>query len=268
MKKAFTLIELLTAMVILVILVSAMAMIYSNADRIWFLGTDRAMNCVSGRAAMNLITHDLQHAAADDLLTFVIRPDRNNSTCYGFKNDEICFVSLQHDSADMNGNPDGLRTAREVFYYVTNSNGKVGNLLRGYYSKEILDAPNNHCYFKTNWFDGSRPSSSRTLVAHVAALSFIAPTNQNGATIVGTSPFYYSGSVYRNYSGAYYLSNSLPEYVDVYLEVLDELAADKLATMEKNPATPEVQKRSFIEQNSRRYTTRVYFHNRVGYKKR
>lgn len=265
-RGGFTLIELMAAMVILAIIVLMVGMIFTDADRIWYLGTGRTMNCISGRAAMNLITHDLEHAAADNVLTFVSRPDTGGTTFYGCPtaNDEVCMVSLQHDSDDL------TRTAREIFYYVkTNSTAAIpatpGNLMRGYYSAEISAAASvsNHCYQRRNWYDppslggAGRPGNSRPIVEHVTALSFLAPTNQNGC--VGVS--FYSTNSYA-YAPNYVLRDGLPEYVDVYLEVLDELDADKLSGLDAT------NRAAFVERNARRYTTRVYFQNRLGYKRR
>jgi len=258
-RNGFTLIELMTAMTILVVIVMMMTMIFNDADKIWYLGTGRTLNCISGRAAMGLITHDLEYAVADDLLTFAIRQDKNKSSSYGFNHDEICCVSLQNDSTD------GNRAAREIFYYVADTTGKVSTLMKGYYSSAIVSTNTKHCYYTRTWYDvAGRPPDSRPIVEHVTAFSLFAPTNQNGCCKSGA---YYSTNSYE-YGGGYYMSNSLPEFVDVYLEVLDEMDADKLAEMEKNLLISDATKRAFIERSARRYTTRVSFHNRLGYKKR
>ncbi len=268
----------MAAMTILAIIVLIVGMIFSDADRIWYLGTGRTMNCMSGRAAMNLITHDLEYAVADDMLTFAVRPDRTNSPYYAnssLKNAEMCFVSLQHDSAG------GYRTAREVFYFVTTNStptmpARPGNLMRGYYSSAITDDPGyaNHCYYNRSWYEepprgvGRNNSFPRPIVENVVGFSVYAPTNQNG----GVSYEYYSTNAYA-YATNTVLFNSLPEYVDVCLEVLDELDATKLYEMEKPAAAgglgiSAAVRAAFVERNARRYTTRVYFQNRLGYKKR
>jgi len=241
----------MTAMTILVVIVMMMTMIFNDADKIWYLGTGRTLNCISGRAAMNLLSHDLEYAVADDLLTFVMRQDKKLSQSYGFTNDEVCFVSLQNDSRDK------ARTAREVFYYVTNSAGKAGTLMRGYYSSAIVNSNVQHCYYAKNWYDAAGRPPGSPIVEHVTAFSLFVPTNQNGSC----TSLYDSTKSYA-YGGGYYLSNSLPEYVDVYLEVLDEMDAIKVDAMAPGLAP------AFVERNARRYTTRVYFQNRLGYKKR
>lgn len=262
-REGFTLIELMAAMLILIIIVMMMVTVFNDAEKMWYLGTGRTMNCISGRAAMNLIAHDLEYAAADDVLTFMAKPDRDGTMFYGTPviYDEMCFVSLQNDSAD------GCRTAREVFYYVTTNStaaspAQPGNLMRGYYSAAISSTNyQKHCYMNRRWYDdapvglGRNNSMPRPIVEHVVALSFLAPTNQNG--YCGND--YFSTNSY-NYSSNLVFRDSLPEYVDVFLEVLDELDALKLSGV--------TNKAAFVEQNARRYSTRVHFQNRQGYKKR
>lgn len=255
-RSGFTLIELMTAMTILIVIVMMMAMIFNDADKIWYLGTGRTLNCISGRAAMNLISHDLEYAVADERLTFRMKQDKDHVYCYGFTNDEISFVSLQNDSRD------GHRAAREIFYYVTNATGKAGALMRGYYSGAIVSTNTKHCYYDKEWYDADaggagRPTSSGPIVEHVTAFSLFVPTNQNGYC---TSD--YDSTKRYDYGGGYFLSNALPEYVDIYLEVLDEMDAVKLDALDTSLAS------AFVERNARRYTTRVYFQNRLGYKQR
>jgi len=262
MKKGFTLIELMTAMTILAVMVLMMVMVFNNTDKVWFLGTGRAINCTAGRAAMNLLSHDLQYAAADDVLTFATRQDRKNVSTFAFKHDEACFVSIQNDSKD------GNRAVREMFYYVTNAVvsgvGQPGSLMRGYYSTDITNMVGvttytNHCYFNTNWFadTGStppgvgRPGNARSIVEHVTAFSVYSPTNKSGRC---PSAYYSTAN-----------SNALPEYVDVYLEVLDDQIADQVSQW---PQANKAALPAFVERNARRYTTRVYFQNRQGYKNR
>ena len=57
----------------------------------------------------------------------------------------------------------------------------------------------------------------------------------------------------------------LPEYVDIILDLLNEEDAIKAAKLYTDS---EDNGKKFVEKKIRRYTTRVYFHNRYGYRDR
>jgi prepilin-type N-terminal cleavage/methylation domain-containing protein len=255
-KGGYSLIELLASMVILVIIVGVMGMIFSESDKSWAIGTGRAQNNSVGRAALNMMAHDLQYGVADEIVTFKMSADRHSMESFDFANGEICVVSLQNDSSNTN------RTAREVHYYVRQSknanNDVVGyELVRGYYSPAIMNDHASHCYWNPGWYNGSggsppgpgRPPSNDIIAEHVTGVAFFAP-DESGAI---TEDYY---SVDQG--------NQLPEYVDIFLEVLDERSAGAVADM----MLRGVDCTEFVERNARRYTTRVYFHNRYGYKPR
>ena len=75
----FTLIELLSAMAILIMIVTMMTRIFVESERAWQLGVGRAEINTEGRAALNMIAHDLQYAVADNVLTFAMGRDRTIS---------------------------------------------------------------------------------------------------------------------------------------------------------------------------------------------
>jgi hypothetical protein len=56
----------------------------------------------------------------------------------------------------------------------------------------------------------------------------------------------------------------LPEYVDIYLELLDDESAGKAADLAFGGGDAV----DFVERKVTRHTARVFFHNREGYKKR
>jgi hypothetical protein len=240
-RLGFSLVELLASICILMIIVSLLAILFRESDRAWHIGTGRTSNNIEGRAAIDMITHDLQYAVADDVLTFVLRQDRNKIKTYDFDNDEICFVSIQHNSSGA-----APRAVREVTYYLKemlpDAPGRF-QLQRAYFSKEIADDPNNHCYHKKDWY-AVRPSFSQPIAENIAGLAF-----------------FWSGSdTSREYNSVNH-TNQLPTYVDVYLEVLNERDAKRLVEMQARGIDP----RDFVERNARRYTTRVQFLNRNGY---
>jgi hypothetical protein len=249
---AFSLIELLASLAILLIIIGVLAMIYIHFDKAWTQGTGKADASTAGQAALNMIRRDLEHAVADGVLTFAIQPDRNHMTSYRLTNDEICLVSLEGTNfvgAATN------RTALEVQYWVRNASGRY-ELVRGCLTNDITlptNAPAN-CYWNTNWYkdtsDGGagRPAGSVAIVVeNVAGISFIAP-GETGAGYESTAH-----------------SNRLPEYVDVCLELLDERSARQAAQLSAADPTYAA---DFAERKIRRYTTRVFFENRNGYRMR
>jgi hypothetical protein len=259
-RDGFSLLELLSAMAILMIIVMLMGVIFAEGDRIWTIGTNRVDNNSYGRAALNMIAHDLQYAVADDVLTFAVNGSIGwgGVQSYGFQNCEIRAVSLQNDSSDNN------RTAREIYYYVqemTNSVGaKLGRyyLVRGYWSAEILDpaTAGQHCYKNKTWCCDVPYPTNRTIIAD------------------NVSAFLVS---YPGGPSSYYLStehgNRLPEYVDVCLEILNERPARQagelwLKWISSGNTTFRDRALDIVDKNQRRYTERVYFHNRYGYKVR
>ena len=264
-NRAFTLIELICAMAILLMIGAVVGKIFAGSEIIWTRTTTRTEKNADGRAALQLLTHDLQYAVAyEDVdstgravrVTFSMREDRNGLTSYGFPNSEICFVSLAHDSADQN------RTAREIHYYVKEITGSPGQyeLRRHYYSKAISDTPLAHCYFNETWYETGgvsaqtgaanpgRPSGGGVIVGNVAGFSVTWPDPAApNEDYLSTDPLH---------------SNRVPEYVDIYLEVLSPREAAEAATL------TGANQRDHVERKARRFTSRVYFHNRHGYRKR
>ncbi len=251
MKSAFSLIELLAAMTILIILIGALTMIYTHLDKVWTQGTGRADCNTAGQAAINMIGHDLEHAVADNILSFAMRADRSSITSYGLTNDEICFVSLEGTNSTAGGIN---RTALEVQYWVRNT-GSGYQLVRGCLTNDIGLSTSSaaNCYWNKLWYmDASagagRPDSIAAVVAeNVAGFSLVAANS--------------TGNIVDDYESAAQ-GDRLPEYVDVCLELLDEQAANQAAQMTATNVS------DFVEQKLRRYTTRVYFQNRSGYRNR
>lgn len=261
--KAFTLVELLCAMAILMIIVLLMSMIFEDTERAWALGTGRAENNMSGRAALNLLAHDLQYGVADYLLTFCMRKDPGLTT-YGtyYDADEVFVVSLQDSSAD------GLRTAREIYYWVEQQPGYTYRyqLMRGVYTNALCDAAyvNNHSYSNVTWYDdnprpgtpaATHPGTNAVIGVNVAAFGVMAP---NGNGVIVHDYVSSDTNVLENNN------DRMPEYIDVYVETLTDRDAKRAASIMPGTAACH----DFVRKNARRYATRVYFHNRMGYKAR
>lgn len=278
-RAAFSLLELLAAIAILISIILMLAIIFSESDKTWDMGTSRADVNGAGRAALDLLAHDIEFSLADKTLPFSIAVDKDKLKSYDFTNDQICAVSLEND------NYNGQRAVREVYYYVKemedDNNKKLGRyeLMRGYYADEISDTADNvspagadylsHCYFNTNgpWYaELNRPGSAGVVAENVTGFRvYISGTTYDPMN--GPTNFYFAtpsglpGNAYNSDDGAGTIySNSLPMYVDIVLDLLDEKHAIQVA------ATTGTDQRDLLERNVRRFTTRVYFQNRDGYK--
>ena len=86
-----------------------------------------------------------------------------------------------------------------------------------------------------------------------------------GGVLAGLAFFWEGSDALREYySDSAANSNPLPSYVDVYLEILNERDAKRVVEMQGRGIDPD----EYIERNVRRYTTRVHFQNRNGYRPR
>jgi len=270
-RAGFSLIEILAAMAILMMIVVIMGIIFRDTNRSWALGTSRVLNTTTGRAAIDMIAQDLQYAVADDLLTFYAGPERQEGSItapFGgskAKFHEISFVSLQNNlKRDSSGNP--LRTAFEVSYFVKAdpANPNRYQLRRTVAKGSIASNPDAHCYKDPDWYDTRLSGfSAPALADNVACLQFhCVSTNSGGQTQTFTE--------YDSTRPPH--ANLLPQYVDIYLEILDDRAAKQLADMARmqargiNPQPQGGSMEAFLEQNIKRYTKRVFFRNRDGYK--
>lgn len=254
-RGGFTLIELLSAVAILIIIVTMLGVIFTESDRAWTLGTNRSDANLAARAALDMIAHDLQYAVADSLLTFICTNDQDGLATYDFPCNQLTFVSIENDSSD------GNRAAREVYYFVRPMDADTNRfeLVRGYYSGSIISSSANHCYFNRDWCAPWSPDClprpnktiSRHIAKNVAGFAVYAPNVDGDITQT-----YYSGDPTNN--------NRLPEYVDVCIEMM----ADRVARQAADLRLRGLDYADFVDRNAMRYSTRVYFHNRDGYRER
>ncbi len=306
-KGGFSLIELLAAVAIMMMIVGMMAMLFGESNRSWTLGTNRAENNNSGRAALQLLTHDLQYAVADNVLSFALLEETTNTyeqtgADSQFGCDELRFVSLKQDADNK-----GERTAREVYYFVSNicyADTPFSNrfaLMRGEYNKEVgneghaysRDSATDEIFLK--WYDDEKGGAERPdrKTKNWATYCAVVAENVAGFAVYvpDPKPDAPKGTMVREYKSDEPLEfpdpndrwgtitqdlYRLPPFADVYLEVLDESAAKQLSeliersqeggeTVKPSEQGRDISFATFIEKNSRRYTTRVHFHNGHGY---
>jgi|GEM_PF-3492629 len=291
-RAGFSLIEILSAVAILIIIVGIMAAIFTESDRAWNLATGRAMNNTDGRAALGIIAHDLQYAVTYSnynwslniftnrtppelwgptnlIITFHLT---NDIVSFGFTNSELAFVSLQTDCVE------APRAAREIWYYVKRTNmldplgrtyTNMFQLVRGAVDEAIWNPGGsnwiNHAYHTNYWWYTRRPGGASYAVVADNLVGFKVVAGPPVRRRIGAE---WKLVMLENYDSMDY-SNQLPEYVDIYLELLNERDALQAAKMwsDSNFAA-QTNTAAFIERNAKRYATRVYFHNRQGYRPR
>lgn len=271
-RAGFTLLELLAAIAILLVIVWIMARIFSESDRAWNFGSSQAETSIEARAALQMINHDMQYAIVDNNLTFAVRPASARAlevsvassiitNIYGSAVHELCFVSLQHDSTG-----DAKRAVREVHYYIRAMTNGIERyeLVRGYWSKTIETDPNNHCYHNPDWYRSGgghpgRPTSSQVIAENVC--NFRADVNY---VVLGSNLVERTATTYLSSGNNF----RLPESVDITISVLSERDVLQLLQMKSNPLVSQARINEFIERNARRFSTRVYFQNRLGYRNR
>jgi prepilin-type N-terminal cleavage/methylation domain-containing protein len=226
-SAAFSLLELLAVVAILGIVITLTAMLLVGGRRAGdnMLREEDVMR--AGRLAIDNLTDDLRHAVADSSLPFVVVADRDGVRSYGMECSEINLAAWSSDG------PESGRSTRAVQYWVE----QVGNpsnsfrLMRG--CRAVPAQPSS------DWYD-NRPSDraeTGVVAANVAAFRVAVSDTEGGMA--------------RSYS-----SNRLPAYVDIYLELLDEGAANRAAVSDNQS--------DFVDRNAVRFATRVALDNRYA----
>ena len=242
-SSAFTVIELMASIAVLAVIVTSVAMLFSQSNKSWNSGSDNASLNTAARIAMDLISQDLECAVADDTLTFTCRLDRNGTTTYGLDNNELCFVSFINSGA---GN---TRAAAEIQYWVrpVTNGGTVTEYQLVRCVNPVTNSPSS-CYNNRDW--------------HIVRSGNIGVAAENVANFrVGALRY---GNLEPVYCSTNYADNLPPLCVDIYLELMDNETAAKVSDMIRNGMNYT----NFLERNVRRYSNRVYLRNRNGYRNR
>ncbi len=245
-SAGFTFIEMLAVITILMGILIFIGMIYSEVDRVWFLGTDSAKSSTLGRAAIDLIAHDLRTTVTDTNMAFYFDFDRETNTTYGVGNHELMFVAIPTDLNNSN------RCAVQIGYWVRTLTNRYlrHELVRGYVCITNPDAFSpDHCYDNPSWFLEPdvivRRSNFCAVVAEQVAAFRLLGMTTGGLTLA-----------YNSMSN----EHQLPVFLDVYLELLPERHAQRSADMVERGLNIT----NYVEQHTRRFTTRVHFNQRFS----
>lgn len=265
--RGFTLIEIMAAITILMVIVLLLGGVFTDSTKVWKMGTKRAYSLGEGRATMEFLTRELSQAFADQVVTFKLRSDNLDTfrgygvkNVYGWDVDEIYFVAATRT-------PDppysGMRReAPHFIYFVTNmldtNDMPLANRFRLVRCRKTGSAQSgpDSAYFNQNWWTNYSPATAyssaheemETVAENIAAFEVWAWGEQTNKYVSN----YYSLTQ----------DNSLPLWVDLWLEMLSEEESIQLALLwAQNPAAAQ----AFRNTHVRRFAARVYFPNRLGY---
>lgn len=256
MRSAFTLVELLGAMTVLLLILSIMATLLGESGRLWRMGTDRNRHLSGARATLDMIATDLQQAVANSNLVFYITssfqdpPNQDDPfEILGFPCDEIFFyriVATPRTPAD--------RSIERVWYGAdleTDRNGRIreGRLIRKTQALPADATP--PVWPELSWPDPT-PQEIEAALGDLAAarpaplLDRLAGIRFSAEMPDGTA-FYPPDD--GTLSAAY--TNALPAYVDIYLELLTP------AEIRRAAGLPPNRQADFVDRHVIRLTRRV-----------
>ncbi len=131
-RGAFTLVELLLAMVIISLIVVLMASILGGVSRAWVTGEQRVETFQNGRATLELVARDLSQAVISPKLQFIQDPDGESS--------RFRTSSSLYWQAPIASTPAG--NLCQLGYYLDNQKGNNFEL------KRLCVPPDNATYYR------------------------------------------------------------------------------------------------------------------------
>ncbi len=209
---------------IVTMLVLMIANMFQEVSASCSIGTQSAERNTAGRAGVDFIARELSQAVAGPIEALNPNPAYPAIQFQLLNGNELRFVALSGDLEN------GGRVLRAAMF-------EQANNCLWYFTTNAIDPYNDD---PAGWSF----ANAQMLITNVTDFYLTAYTNANDLiNKQNSTPDYDSLAA----------SNRLPVCVDIYLEVLGNDDAKKAAAG-GGPA--------FINRNARRYTTRVYFHNR------
>lgn len=218
-RHGFTLIELLASMTILAIIIGLLALTLDFTTDTWHSSQNRARLLAQGRAVLDGMAQDLRQSVAGTNLFFTGIADTNASFVIGADDDSYGATNNGLGFFKLLVSPGTNRACEAVVFGILPTNG-------------IFRLTRTSQRFQTGT-DAPGPTNIWILADTLAALRFTPP---GGITNAESSIEF----------------ASLPRYVDIYLELLDDDDARAAA------ALSDVRQRSFVERRAIRLTQRVY----------
>ncbi len=239
-KRAFTLVEMLVSMAILVLIVLLMSRIFADGTSAYRHGIKTSDQNLQGRVILDYIARELRQAIVDE--NIVIRISSSGANPYGTGlGDWISFASLGREQT-------GEREVRLVRYYVRENMRSIGGvnvrtyqLMRGISTSQ---SDINAAYKSSGWARtrGSAQNIARNITGFAIKL-YDGPDASGNFRLVRDI-------------GQEYEETRLPAFADIYMGLLGDSDLVE-AGITNNP--------DFIQDREMIFMKRVYFHNRAGY---
>ena len=228
-EKGFTLIEVLASMAVLIVILLALVRLFDEASRAYDEGTTSVSRSAAARAAMEMITRDLEGAVIDRRLQFY----KEAQTVFNDFDELFCVT--------MEGSPEDGRSYQLVHYYVdtytaTNAGVKYQGfrLMRGAVDTDVVEKKTGiHVLSNTNpwdWWknipDNWNPVGiwNPVIVADNIVRFDLYALSNNGNLHSGHNGWIGGEEINGYYSSA---TSTPPVYMDVYLQVTSDEAMKK-----------------------------------------
>ena len=214
------------------VIVLVVTNLFDQASRNWNTGVDNAELNNAARAAIDLMTRELESAVAGPIDSDQLRGATNFLFRINPDGNEVQFISLTETPSSVHR---ALRAVRYTFNpplagdHINTLNRAIVNQAFAAYTNESWIAPSG---FNDN------PMAERL------SDFYMEPFDDNGTS----------------WLPAVTSSNRLPAYMDIHMKIVSREAYEIYSSMGKEPHP------GYLENNSRIYSTRVYFANRNGYR--
>ena len=280
-KRGFTLIEVLASMAVLIVILLALVRLFDEASRAYDKGTTSVSRSAAARAAMEMITRDLEGAVIDRGCPFYKEEhtvDTGTASKPGAGFDEFFFVTMEGDQNDG-------RSYQMVHYYVdvyTATN--AGVKYRGFRLKrDTMDSENVKKATGFDLLSSIKPPlawwstlatsvywTRELVVDNIIRFERLYRWMKIGELIqmgsngwIAMEQGYYSSDEVWNWGPFYRPANTPPAYVDIYLQITSDAAMKKggatfLAGDESGDDTLRQEGRSLMYRESSVLVTRIH----------
>lgn len=268
-RRAFTLLELMVAMVISVLIMAVLVSVMTQASTLWIASSAKIEAFQDARTAFDLITRDLSQATLNTYMGY----DNPNAPTRYLRSSDLKFYS---GNAGVNGTPGLANTGQGVFFvapvsYTSSSNissyGGMEALLNvvGYYvsftqnsavpsyvptsanpyryrlMQMLVPTETANCVYLSSgntWFTGATPLSSVTPAADNIIALIIRPQDvtTNPVTDLTYNTYTYDSTANASANPQPITANQLPPVVQVTMVAIDERSARQMDNGSTQPS--------------------------------